>query len=125
MEGGDSGGEGGREWWCWASRFRSGAVGAVVRFRGCSFSFIAGVVVSWALVISEWGGRRRPWGTVAVPGRCRLCARSLFAGLGVVACGRCRCSWGWALSVVRAVIVRGPGLSFGGAVSSLVGAGCR
>ena len=122
MEGGDSGGEGGREWWCWASRFHSGAV---VRIRRRSFSFIAGVVVSWALVISEWWGRRRPWGTVAVPGRCRLCAWSLSAGLGVVVCGHGRCSWGWALSFVRAVVVRGPGLSFGGAVSSLVGAGCR
>ena len=107
MEGGDSGGEGGREGGCWASRFRSGAVGAVVR----SFSFMAGVVVSWAFAIGEWG-------VVVVRGGPSL-------SLGVVVCGRCRCSWGWALSFVGAVVVHGPGLSFGGAVSSLVGAGCR
>ena len=60
------------------------------------------------------GGRRRPWGTVAV--------RSLSVG---IVCGRGRCSWGWALSLVGTVVIRGAGLSFAGAVSSLVGAGCR
>ena len=70
----------------------------------------AGVVVSWALVVSGWG-------VVVVRG-----AQSL--SVGVVVCGRGRCSWGWALSLVGAVVIRGAGLSFAGAVSSLVGAGC-
>ena len=61
------------------------------------------------------GGRRCPWGTVTV--------RSL--SVGVVVCGRSHCLWGWALSLVGAVVIRGAGLSFAGAVSSLVGAGCR
>ena len=86
-------------------------VGAVVHVRGHSFSFIAGVVVSWVLAISEWG-------VVVVHG-----APSL--SVGVVVCGRGRYSWGWALSLVGAVVIREAGLSFAGAVSSLVGAGCR
>ena len=86
--------EAGREWWCWASRFCSGAV---IRVRGHSFSFIAGVVVSWALVVSGWGSSS--------------------------SVGHRRCLW--ALSLVGAVVIRGAGLSFVGAVSSLVGAGCR
>ena len=118
-------GEGGREWWCWASRFHSGAV---VRVRGRSFSFIAGVVVSWAFVISEWGVVVVRWGpslslgvvvvgavVVRGAGRCRLGARSLFVGLG------CRYSWGWAVVCGCRVVVggcwvslRGARLSFGG-----------
>ena len=67
--------------------------------------------MSWALAISEWG-------VVIVRG-----APSL--SVGIVVCGRGRYSWGWALSLVGAVVIREAGLAFAGAVSSLVGAGCR
>ena len=110
-EGGDSGGgerEGGRKWWCWASRFCSGVV---VHIHGRSFSFIAGVIMSWVLVISEWG-------VVIICGGPSL-------SLGVVVCGHGHCSWGWAMSLVGTVIICGAGLSFAGTVSSLVGARCR
>ena len=135
MEGGERGGkEGVREWWCWASRFCSRVV---VRVGGClhlwvvvcicgqSFLFIAGVIVSWALIISEWGvvvswalvisewgslssvgDHRCPWalsfvGAVVVhgAGRCRLGARSLFVGLGYRLWVPCHC-W-WVLGVVE------------------------
>ena len=100
--------EAGREWWCWASRFCSGAV---VHVCGHSFLFIAGVVVSWALAVSGWG-------VIVVHG-----APSL--SMGVVVCGHSHCLWGWVLSLVGMVIIHGAGLSFADAVSSLVGAGCR
>ena len=96
-------GEGGREWWCWASRFRSGAV---VRVRGRSFSFIAGVVVSWAFVISEWGvvvvrgGPSLSLGVVVVGAVVvRGAGLSLFMGLGCRLRVPCRC-W-WVLGVVE------------------------
>ena len=111
LEGGDSGGggrEGEREWWCWASHFCSGAVVCV---HGCSFSFIVGVVVSWALVINERG-------VVIIHG-------GPSVSLGIVVCGRGHCSWGWAMLLVGVVVICGAGLLFVGAVSSLVGAGCR
>ena len=110
MEEGDSGG-GGREWWCWASCFCSRAVGAVIHVRGHLFSFIAGVIMSWVLIISEWG-------VVIVCGVPSL-------SMGIVVCGHGHCLWGWVLSLVGTVIIHGTGLSFVGAVSSLVGAGCH
>ena len=82
----------------------------VVCVCGCSFLFIAGVVVSWALVISEWG-------VIVVHG-------GLSLSLCIVICGHSHCLWGWALLFVGAVVVRGAALLFGGAVSSLVGTGC-
>ena len=66
--------------------------------------------MSWVLIISEWG--------VVIRG-----APSL--SVCVVICGRDRCLWGWVLSLVGTVIIHGAGLSFAGAVSSLVGAGYR
>ena len=105
-------GEGGREGVVvLASRFCSRAVGAVVRVCGRLFLFIAGVVVSWALAISEWG-------VVIVRG-------ALSLSVGVVICGHGCYLWGWALSLVGTVVIREAGLSFAGAVLSLVGAGCR
>ena len=67
--------------------------------------------MSWVLAISEWG-------VVVVRG-----APSL--SVGIVVCGHGRYLWGWALSLVGAVVIHEAGLSFAGAVSSLVGAGCR
>ena len=67
--------------------------------------------MSWALAISEWG-------VVVVCG-------ALSLSVGIVVCGHCHYSWGWALSLVGAVVIREAGLSFVGAVSSLVGAGCH
>ena len=92
MEGGDSGG-GGREGGSSGAGplvFVPGRLGQ--SFTLGSFSFIAGVVVSWALAISEWG-------VVIVRG-----APSL--SMGVVVCGRGRYSWGWALSLVGTVGLR-------------------
>ena len=51
--------------------------------------------MSWALVVSGWG-------VVVVRGAPLL-------SVGVVVCGRGRCSWGWALSLVGAVVIRGLG----------------
>ena len=67
--------------------------------------------MSWALVVS---GR----GVIVIRG-------ALSLSVGVVVCGHGHCSWGWALLCVGAVVIRGAGLSFAGAVSSLMGAGCR
>ena len=67
--------------------------------------------MSWALVISEWG-------VIIIHGAPSLSMR-------IVICGCDCCSWGWVLLLVGTVIIHGAGLSFSGAVSSLVGAGCR
>ena len=58
--------------------------------------------MSCVLVISEWG-------VVVVRGAPSLSVR-------VVVCGRDRCLWGWALSLVGTVVIRGAELSFAGAV---------
>ena len=55
--------------------------GAVVCVRGCSFLFIVGVIVSWVLIISEWGSS--------------------------LSMGDCHCSW--ALLFVGAIVVHGAG----------------
>ena len=75
------------------------------------FSFMAGVVVSWAFVISEWG-------VVVIRGGPSL-------SLGVVVCGHGRCSQGWALSSVGVVVVRGAGRCCLWVRSLFVGLGCR
>ena len=67
--------------------------------------------MSWVLTISEWG-------VVVICGEPSL-------SMGIVICGRSRYSWGWALSLVGTIVICEAGLSFAGAVSSLVAAACR
>ena len=100
-------------------------VGATLLLLGGGLSFVVGVssFVCGGLVCGWWIRLRavqvvRGWGVVVIRG-----APSL--SVGIVVCGRGRCSWGWALSLVGAVIICGAGLSFVGAVSSFVGAGCH
>ena len=100
-------GKGEREGWCWASHFYARAVRVVICVHGRSFSFMVRVVVSWALIISEWG-------VIVICG-------GLLLPLSVVICGHGCCLWGWAVVCGHCVIVcgcwvslRGTRLSFGG-----------
>ena len=111
MEGGDSGGGGREGGLVLGLLFCSEAVGVVVHVRGRSFLFMVGVVVSWALVISEWG--------VVV-----VCGGPLLS-LGIVIGGCGHCSWGWAVVSGRHVIVCGWWVSLRGTRLSFGGGRCR
>ena len=78
------------------------------------------------------GGRRCPWGTVAVHGCCCLWAQSLFVGLGVVVSGHGRwlgsrlqvlCHHWWVLGVVEGcpAVIWGWQVSFVGATLLFLG----
>ena len=58
-------------------------------------------------------------------GRCRVWARSLFVGLGVVVSGRGRYSWGWAVICGCCVVVGGCWVSLRGTQLSSGGGRCR